>query len=73
MVAVEWIGGDIPVGSVDWDRAANVIRSGSVEFEAGFAGGGWVSLLSCAMRTSLWSDGGLGGPCWAERRGDERA
>ena len=34
MVVAEWIGGDIPVGSVDWGRAASVIRSGSVEFEA---------------------------------------
>ena len=66
MVA-EWRGGDIPVGSVDWGRAASVIRSGSVEF------GGWVSLLICAMGTSLWSDGGLGSPCWAESRGGERA
>ena len=34
MVVAEWIGGDIPAGSVDWGRAASVIRSGSVEFEA---------------------------------------
>ena len=34
MVVAEWVGGDIPVGSVDWGRDANVIRSGSVEFEA---------------------------------------
>ena len=31
-----------------------------------------MSLLSCAMGTSLWSDGGLGSPCWAESRGGER-
>ena len=34
MVVVEWRGGDIPVGSVDWGRAASVIRSESVEFGA---------------------------------------
>ena len=32
-----------------------------------------MSLLSCAMGTSMWSDEGLGSPCWAESKGGERA
>ena len=30
-------------------------------------------MLSCAMDTALWSDWGLGGLCWAESKGGERA